>query len=329
MAVKTRDAAVEAAKQPTSQYTPAGPKYAETSTGRRLALARWITARTNPLTARVAVNHIWLRHFNQPLVPSVFDFGLNGKPPSHPALFDWLAMELMESGWKMKSLHRLIVTSQAYRRSSGGDPARDETLAKNTALDPENVWLWRMTPRRLEAEIVRDCTLAAAGSLNPTPFGPDLDQNTGLTVPRRSIYFRSAKEKKMTFLALFDSANVVECYRRTESVVPQQALAMANSPLALAQSRVLAASLSKEADESARFIELAFARVLSRPPTGEEQRECLQFLATQTQRFTTAGLTTFAAGEATTVPPSQDPQQRARENLVHVLLNHNDFVTVR
>jgi hypothetical protein len=186
-----------------------------------------------------------------------------------------------------------------------------------------------MTPRRLEAEIVRDCTLAAAGSLDPAPFGPDLDQNTGLTVPRRSIYFRSAKEKKMPFLALFDSANVVECYRRTESVVPQQALAMANSPLALAQSRVLAARLSKDAGDPARFVELAFARVLSRPPTAEEQSECLQFLAAQAQRLTAAGLTTFAAGPPAGVPPSRDPQQRARENLVHVLLNHNDFVTVR
>ena len=103
------------------------------------------------------------------------------------------------------------------------------------------------------------------------------------------------------------------------------------APGTVTQSRVLAANLSKDAgpDDPARFVELAFTRVLSRPPTGEEQSECLQFLATQSQRFSTAGLTTFASGETPTVPPAKEPQQRARENLVHVLLNHNDFVTVR
>src|ERR671920_1717368 len=96
-----------------------------TSTGRRLALARWIADRKNPLTARVAVNHIWLRHFGSPLVPTVFDFGLNGKRPTHPELLDWLAVELMDSGWQMKSLHRLIVTSNVYRMQSSSHNPED------------------------------------------------------------------------------------------------------------------------------------------------------------------------------------------------------------
>src|SRR5262249_25249149 len=114
---------------PTTAYTPReGKGYPATSTGRRLALARWLASKDNPLTARVAVNHIWLRHFGQALVPSVFDFGRNGQPPTHPALLDWLAAEFMERGWRMKALHRLIVTSSAYRMDSTPD-------ASNLAVD--------------------------------------------------------------------------------------------------------------------------------------------------------------------------------------------------
>src|SRR5581483_836041 len=112
--------------------------------GRRLALARWITDQQNPLTARVAMNHVWMRHFGKPLVPTVFDFGRNGQPPSHPALLDWLAAEFMERKWSMKAMNKLIVTSAAYRMDSTPDTAA-------LARDPENVWLWRMNPRRMEA----------------------------------------------------------------------------------------------------------------------------------------------------------------------------------
>ena len=158
----------------------------------------------------------------------------------------------------------------------------------------------------------------------------------GLTVPRRSLYFRSSKEKKMQFLAMFDSPNPVECYRRSESIAPQQALAMANSPLTLAQSRVLAKKLSDSlgnvaAEEAPkRFIEAAFVRILCRPPTEGELATCTEFLTEQAAKLADAkSLTAFSAGPAASVPPSTDPNQRARENLVHVLFNHNDFVTVR
>ncbi|MBL8223469.1 MAG: DUF1553 domain-containing protein, partial [Bryobacterales bacterium] len=105
-------------KKTDAAYTTFGPVYPAQSTGRRLALARWIASPDNPLTARVAVNHIWMRHFGEPIVPSVFDFGRNGKPPSHPELLDWLATEFMRSGWSMKAIHRLIVTSNTYRMRS-------------------------------------------------------------------------------------------------------------------------------------------------------------------------------------------------------------------
>jgi hypothetical protein len=169
-----------------------------------------------------------------------------------------------------------------------------------------------------------------------TRGGPDLDQNQGLSVPRRSLYFRASKEKKMEFLALFDSPNPVECYRRSESIAPQQALAMANSTLALAQSRILAKKLTESLGDAAgnevavRFVDAAFVRILCRQPTAGERTASLAFLAEQSSLLAeTASLTPFSAGPDASVPPSTDPQQRARENLIHVLFSHNDFVTVR
>jgi hypothetical protein len=329
-AVKARDAAQIALGQPGETYTHFGDVYPTISTGRRTALARWIASKDNPLTARVAINHIWLRHFGSPLVPTVFDFGLGGKRPTHPALLDWLAVELMEHGWQTKAIHRLLVTSTAYRmQSSSADEA-------NLARDPENGYLWRMNPRRMEAEVVRDSTLQVADGLDRTMFGPDLDQGKGLTVPRRSIYFRSSKEKKVTFLEMFDSPNVTDCYRRSETVVPQQALAMVNSALTLAQARRLAGVLAQElgtqssGESLSRFIAGAFERILCREPSAEERAACLEFLERQSIRLADPkALVAFASGGDNPVKPAADPGQRARENLVHVLLNHNDFLTIR
>jgi hypothetical protein len=312
------------AEPPTTTYTPRVLKtYPHTSTGRRLALARWITDRKNPLAARVAVNHMWLRHFGRGIVPTEFDFGKNGQPPTHPALLDWLAAEFMDHGWSMKYMHRLMVTSAAYRMSSA-------TSAGNEAVDPDNLWLWHQRPRRLEAEAVRDSVLYVAGQLDLTASGPDIDQHEGLTVRRRSLYFRHAPEKEMEFLSLFDSASVNECYRRSESVVPQQALALANSPLTLAMSRLLARSLSQQASAPEAFVAAAFEQVLCRPPSAVEQQECQRFLVQETALLTDSKkLSAFTCGPASQVPPSTDPALRARESLVHVLMNHTDFVTIR
>ncbi|MBI2823695.1 MAG: DUF1553 domain-containing protein [Planctomycetia bacterium] len=327
---KKLDAAKEEAAKRTD-YPPLDKLYPATSTGRRLALARWIANPRNPLTPRVAINHIWMHHFGEPLVPTVFDFGLNGKPSVHPALLDWLAVEFMDRGWSMKAMHRLIVTSQAYRMASAA--AADDPRRK---VDPDNRYVWRANVRRMEAETVRDSVLAVAGALDLARGGPDLDHNAGLTTPRRSLYFRHANEKQMTFLKLFDAASINECYRRSESVVPQQALALANSPLALSQSRLLAAKLWEEAGRQATgaaadwFITAAFEQVLCRPPTSDERALSAQFLSDQAAQLADASrLTQFTGGEAAAVKPSDDPAQRAREDLVHVLLNHNDFVTIR
>jgi hypothetical protein len=250
---------------------------------------------------------MWLRHFGRALVATPADLGQNGAVPLAPALLDWLAAELMEPSpaapggpWAMKRMHRLMVTSAAYRRTSVPD-------ARNLAHDPDDLWPWRMPPRRLEAEIVRDAVLHAGGGLDPAIGGPELDQKLALTTRRRSIYYRNAPEKQSEFLRLFDMAAPAECYERRTSIVPQQALALSNGPLTRAEARAVASALASRhgADPSA-FARAAFERILSRPPTSLELDEALGFLRERD------------AGSA-----------RAAEDLAHALFNLHEFITVR
>jgi hypothetical protein len=314
VATQNLESALKALKEPAEGYTPTGPKYPATSTGRRLALARWIASRDNPLTARVAINDMWLRHFGKPLVPTVFNFGRGGKPASHPELLDWLAVEFMERGWDMKAIHRLIVTSNTYKLQSGW-PAG----APQAKTDPDNVYLWRANVRRMEAEAVRDSLLALAGELDTTMGGPEIDETKGHEIYRRSVYFRHAPDLQMDMLKAFDVASPNECFARNESIVPQQALALANGRLSARMARTIAAMLSAREPSSEVFVERAFDRVLGRLPTAAEKAESVKHLAEQAVFYRSA------AG----IHPSPDPVQRARESLVHVLINHNDFVTIR
>jgi hypothetical protein len=291
-------------------------------------LARWIAGKDNPLTARVAINHMWLRHFGKALVPTVSNFGLSGSPPSHPELLDWLAMEFMEKNWSMKAMHRLMVTSNAYRMRSASADRRHPNLG----IDPENRYLWRMNSRRMEAEVVRDSVLYVAGELDTTMGGPELEETRGLESYRRSIYFRQTPYSQMELLKLFDAANPNECYERVESVVPQQALAMANSSLTLAMARNLARNISlKTAGKpDLAFVAIAFEAVLGRPPTAIESAKSVGFLESQARLFQdTKKLTSFGGDSVTEVQSPIDFNTRARENLVHVLFNHNEFVTIR
>lgn len=335
-AEETLRAARVAFDTPGETYSPVGDIYPAASTGRRLALARWITRPDHPRTARVAVNHIWLRHFGQALVPSVANFGLNGDRPSHPELLDWLATELVEQGWSMKRLHRMIVLSAAYRQSSSPVAPAAWTAEKDPhAADPSNRLLWRMNSRRMEAEVVRDSVLSSAGLLLETRGGPEIPESQGETSFRRSLYFRLTPNEKMPLLETFDVADPNACYRRQESVVPHQALAMMNSPLSLEGARVLAEHLSfplgSADDEPARraFITAAFEQILSRAPAEGEVRACLAFLEKNQALLTQGSEPRFPAAAAGRRPPAAAAGQRARENLVHVLFNHNDFVTVR
>ncbi len=294
-----------------AEYSSIGKVYLNKSTGRRTALAQWIASAGNPLTARVAINHMWLRHFGKPLVSTVFDFGLNGKAPSHPELLDWLATEFVKSGWSMKAIHRLMVTSSAYRmRSTAG-----EANHPSAAIDPENKYLWRMNPRRMEAEVVRDSILYLAGRMDSAMGGPEIDETKGLESRRRSIYFRHSPDTQMEFLKMFDAPNPAECYTRNESVVPQQALALANSRIGQEQARVLAKSIGLESAPAA-FVKAAFETVLGRLPSTEEQSIGERFLVRQPELLASLKV-------------SAPTGERARESFVHVLLNHNDFVTIR
>lgn len=309
-------AARNAAEGDSTEYSPLGDQYPRTSTGRRRALADWVADRRNPRTARVAVNHIWGRHFGRPLAETPENFGLNGRSPSHPELLDWLACELMDNDWKMKSLHRLLVLSSTYRMSSA---------ARNVpAADPENRFLWRMNARRLEAEAVRDGVLWACGRLDLKMGGPELSEADGETNPRRSIYFRNTPNEKMLMLEVFDMADPNACYRRKESVVPHQSLAMMNSGVTQDAARALTARLADETD----FVTAAFESVLTRPPTPAEHARCEQFLK-QHPAVLRSGQEAFPSGGSARSKPAADPQTRARENLIHVLFLHNDFVTLR
>jgi len=318
------------ALQSQDAYTPVGKIYPDSSTGRRLALARWIANKQNPLTARVAVNDMWLRHFGQALVPTVFNFGISGKPPSHPELLDWLAVELMDRNWSMKSIHRLIVTSTTYRIQSSTKGAN----SPNAKIDPDNRYLWRMNEQRMQAEVVRDSLLSIAGQLDTTMGGPEIEAGKGLESHRRSVYFQQTPDVQMTFLKVFDQANPNECFQRNESIVPHQALALANSKLSLQVARTIERQITKQAGEpaaaDANFIAAAFDIILNRPPSAAERDESLKFLGRQEELFQDPKkLTLIATGVAGEMKPESDPHLRAREDLVHVLLNHTDFVTIR
>ncbi len=305
-AAKAIAAAAKAAKEPvTTKFKPRQDAYPDRSNGRRLAFARWVTDERNPLTARVAMNHVWLRHFGQAIVPTVNEFGANGREPTHPALLDWLAAEFMESGWSFKAMHRKIVLSAAYRMGSTPDDA-------NLAVDPDNLYLWRMPSRRMEGEIVRDNLLWIAGRLDPAMGGPEIDQHQAMESTRRSIYLRHAHEKLVEFVQIFDGPKVAECYQRVESVQPHQALAMHNSPLTEAAAKKLAAEWQAQTKgDPEAFIDEAFLAILGREPKEEEVTLCREFV-----------------GENESGDDQASPL-RARERLVTVLLNHNDFVTVR
>ncbi len=276
-----------------------------TSSGRRLALARWMCDPKNPLTARVAVNHIWTWHFGRGLVQNPYDFGVKTRLPTHAPLLDWLAVQFRENGWSMKHLHRLIVNSSLYRMQSS-----ERGSEENRAIDPENRYWWRQEPRRMEAEVIRDSLLRLSHNLDLSRGGPPLDDQAKHPL-RRSLYYRYSQEDKLPFLVVFDAAGVEECYRRNESVVPQQALALLNDEFVWQQAKTISQNIT--AREAEEFAEAAFECILCRTPTPEERQSCLEFLKDQER----AG----AAGQ-----PAVDA---ARERLVHVLLNHNDFITIR
>ena len=320
---------------------PAPPETAKT-TGRRHHLAKWLATPQNPLTARVMVNRIWQYHFGRGLVETTSNFGLNGSPPSHPRLLDWLAMEFIESGWSIKHIHRLIMCSSVYGQTSslgqtttaGGQAPREQAGQK---LDPFNRLLWKFPKRRLEAELIRDQILAASGSLNTTMHGPGvrprihpdvIATSTTRKWPtviretsehwRRSIYVFSRRSVLLPMLESFDAPTTTQsCDRRLTTTVPTQALQLLNDVFTNHRAATMAQDLLASVGPApARQIHAAYGRCLSRAPTHKELANCLAFLEQQ------------RAFHSKTANRSVTAQARALTDLCHVMFNLNEFIYV-
>ena len=252
------------------------------TSGRRLALARWITDPAHPLTARVQVNRMWAQHFGRGIVSTLANFGKSGAKPTHPELLDWLATEFVQQKWSMKAMHRLMVTSSAYRQASDINDAKKKG-------DPNNELLSRWKPRRLEGEAVRDSILAVVGKLNEERFGPPaqivgsggaVDTKDDAQGNRRSIYQIVRRSQHLTLLELFDTPLMeVNCTQRPNSTVPLQALALMNSPFAERNAAALAERILKnggENDESR--IAYATKLMFSREPKASEIAKIKKFI---------------------------------------------------
>ena len=285
--------------------------FPEKTTGRRSALAAWITDPGNPLPARVAVNHIWARHFGQPLVPTVFDFGRKGLSPVNRELLDWLAAELVASGWSMKHIHRLILQSAAWQMSSSLAEHENEIKA-----DPDNQYFWRWPGMRLESQAVRDGLLSLSGRIDLKMGGPPVQAADQEASVRRSLYFFHSNNDRNAFLTTFDEAMVKDCYKRDQSIVPQQALALSNSKLVFESAPGIVAGIEKKMQSVAddrEFVRLAFESIVGFAPDAEEMQIAMDGL----KAFTKSGQATSAHASG------------ARQRLVWALLNHNDFVQLR
>ena len=276
---------------------------------RRLRFAAWLTDPRNPLPSRVMVNRVWQWHFGQGLVTTPNDFGASGGRPTHPELLDWLAAEFVEQGWSIKILHRRIVTSAAYQQSSDFNP-------EAAAVDADDQLLWRLQPRRLEAEAVRDAMLASSGQLNLAMGGPGFrpftttEFNATFYHPvdrpepefnRRTVYRINVNSGKDPLLDSLDCPDPsVKTPRRGVTTTPLQALELMNNPFVQRQAAGLARRVSADGNDPAKSIEQAYVLTLGRLPTAEEA----------------------ARGK-------QVAEERGLESLCWVLLNSTEFIYVR
>jgi mono/diheme cytochrome c family protein len=245
------------------------------STGRRAALAQWMTNPENPLTPRVIVNRIWQYHFGRGLAVNASDFGKLGEPPSHPELLDWLARRFISDGWSLKKLHRLIVLSATYQQSVASPLAEIARIK-----DPENRLLWRGGTRRLDAEQIRDAILAVTGELDLSAGGPSVDW----AKPRRTIYTKVVRNTRDPLLDVFDvPERFASQAQRNVTTTPTQSLLMINSPWALGRARAFASRLKKEATSSdeTSVIADAYRLAYGREPRPEEIASVQRFLESQ------------------------------------------------
>ena len=288
------------------RWQAAAPAGSRTS-WRRRALANWITDSkfgAGDLLARVAVNRVWQHHFGRGLVATANDFGTQGARPSHPELLDWLAADFQAHGWDVRRLHRLIMNSATYRESADRDAARGQT-------DPENQGYWHYSRQRLEAEAIRDSTLAVSGQLEDRLYGPGtLDEG----MRRRSIYFFVKRSQFIPLLQLFDAPDPsVSVGGRTPTTVAPQALLFLNNPRVREYARALAARLAPAAAESpAAAITLGYRLALGRAPTAAELAAATGFLQQQAARYAEA--------------PAGERAELARADFCQALFGLNEFI---
>ena len=270
------------------------PRVDGKTSGRRLALAKWIASPENPLTARVIVNRLWQKHFGRGIVSTLENFGKMGEAPTHPALLDWLAVELVDQGWRLKPIQKLMMMSEAYRMASSF------TNDADAARDPQNLYLWRFRPQRLDAEIVRDSMLAAGGNINLAvggePIFPFIPKDIlagqyrgkwdstpdGPAAWRRGVYVYRRRSLPYPMFDTFDHPDMnVVAGARNVSTVPTQALTLLNNPFVLAQAERLAARVAAQARDLDAQVELAYRIALGRPPAAAERAIALGLVRTQ------------------------------------------------
>jgi hypothetical protein len=290
----------------------------QVSTGRRTALARWVTSAENPLFARVMVNRIWQHHFGTGLVATPDNLGRSGARPSHTELVDFLAAEFVRSGWSIKAIHRLILNSAVYRQAS----APREDLAR---IDPNNRLLGRFPLRRLDAEALRDAMLHVSGEMDTRmggPYVPSRRTAEGIVevaenadgARRRSVYLQQRRTQVITLLQLFDApAMVGTCGKRSLSTVPLQPLALLNSEFVRARATAFAQRLAREAGvDATRRLTLAFRLACGRPPAEDEVAACQSFLQKQRQVYS----------------KEKEGDERAWADLCQMVLASNAFLYV-
>jgi hypothetical protein len=309
----------------------------------RLDLARAITAPDNPLTGRVIVNRIWMHHFGEPLVSTPSDFGTRSTPPRHPELLDFLAGRLMDEGWSLKSLHRLIVLSRTYQQSSLDRP-------DCRRVDPENRLLWHYPRRRLDMEAMRDTLLFVAGRLDGRMSGRPVDVAGDPKNRRRTVYGLVDRQSLPAMFRAFDFASPDQsAERRPRTTVPQQALYSMNSPFVIEQAKALAARASvARAGTPEGGIAALYRATLGRDPLPVESRAAARFLGPSGQGPADPGPSRLAPGRRTEPPPTTDrigspvgggsvprpdparpPGSLSRwEQLAQVLLMTNEFLFV-
>ncbi|MFO0871460.1 MAG: PSD1 and planctomycete cytochrome C domain-containing protein [Pirellulales bacterium] len=291
-----------------TRWQVAPPAGAKTSFRRR-ALANWLTDTeqgAGQLLARVIVNRLWQHHFGRGIVATPNDFGRQGVRPTHPELLDYLASELIRGGWRLKPIQRLLMTSSVYRQSSELDEA-------DAREDPENQWLWRFAPARLEAEIIRDNMLAVSGELDERMFGPgSLDEGH----KRRSIYFMIKRSRLIPSMQLFDAPEpLVSVGGRPSTTIAPQALMFLNSPqvrgYARSFARRIAPAPSTALEETVRQ---GYLTALGRPPSAQELQDDVQFLERQSESYRQSG--------------TAQPREAAVTDFCQVLLSLNEFVYI-